>query len=148
MSILMDGFIYEAQIQQQRVIVAFLAQYVCRDEIDQALIHAMRKAQFGLYRIEAITTEYSEIQLKALVAEVDDATLTNFALAETAQPGMIIALRLLRLPDFTMGSGVFLPFVAVKEKRIVREWWKQQGLERYAHFFRLSRKEPIHADFV
>jgi hypothetical protein len=147
MSVLMDGLIYEEQVQQRQVVAAFLAGYTCRDEIDRRLAEAMRTARFGLYRIETVGAERAEIKLKALVAEATDTTLTNIGLAQTAKPGFILALRVLCLPELSMASGVFSPFAAGKEQRLVREWRKKQGLERYAHFFRLSRKEGIQTVF-
>jgi hypothetical protein len=62
--------------------------------------------------------------------------------------GQVLAMRLLRLPDITIATGVFFPFEAGRAQRVVREWRKQPGLERYANLFRLSRKEPITAVFV
>jgi hypothetical protein len=147
MTVLMDGLIYEEQVQQRRVVAAFLAGYTCRDEIDRRLAEAMRTARFGLYRIETTVAERAEIQLKALVAESTDTTLLNIALAKTAKPGFILALRALRLPEFSMASGVLFPFAADKEQRLMREWRKKQGLERYVHMFRLSRKEGIQTAF-
>ena len=147
MSVLMDGLIYEAQVQQRKVVAAFLAGYTCRDEIDHRLAAAMRTARFGLYRIETLVAERAEIELKALVVETTDTTLLNVGLAKTAKPGFILALRVLHLPEFSMASGVLFPFAAGKEPRLVHEWRKQQGLERYAHFFRLSRKEGIQTVF-
>lgn len=147
MSVLMDGLIYEEQVEQRKVVAAFLAGYTCRDEIDRRLAEAMRTAKFGLYRIETIEAERAEIKLKALVAEATDTTLINIGLAKTATPGFILALRVLRLPELSMASGVFFPFAAGKEHRLVREWRKKQGLERYAHFFKLSRKEGIQTVF-
>ena len=76
-----------------------------------------------------------------------DTTLINVGLAKTAKPGAILALRVLRLPEFSMASGVLFPFAAGKEQRLVREWRNKQGLERYAHFFKLSRKEGIQIVF-
>jgi hypothetical protein len=72
MDVLMDGLIYEEQVQQRKVVAAFLAGYPCRDVIDRQLVAAMRIARFGLYRIEAIIAERAEIELKALVAETTD----------------------------------------------------------------------------
>ncbi len=102
MSVLMDGLIYEEQVQQRKVVAAFLAGYPCRDEIDRRLAEAMCAARFGLYRIETIVAERAEIELKALVAETTDTTLINVGLAKTAKPGLILALRVLRLPEFSM----------------------------------------------
>jgi hypothetical protein len=46
-----------------------------------------------------------------------------------------------------MASGVLFPFAPGKEQRLVRAWRKKQGFERYAHFFKLSRKEGIQTVF-
>ena len=148
LSILMDGLIYETRVEQQKIVTAFLKQYTCKDDIDRQLADAMRQAQFGLYRIEAITRDHAALQLKALVAEIADVTITNVALSQSARTGMVIALRILRLPALSIASGVFFAFESVRAQRIVREWWKLQGLERYAHIFRLSLKEPIQTAFV
>jgi hypothetical protein len=148
LSILMDGLIYETRVEQQKIVAAFLKQYICKDDIDQQLADAMRQAQFGLYRIEAITSDHAAIQLKALVAGIADTTITNVALSESARTGMVIASRILRLPALSIASGVFFAFESAREQRVVREWWKFQGLERYAHIFRLSLKEPIQTAFV
>lgn len=147
MDVLMDGLIYEEQVQQRQVVAAFLVGYSCRDELDRHLVAAMHTARFGLYRIETIIAARAEIELKALVAEATDTTLINVGLAKTAKPGAILALRVLRLPEFSMASGVLFPFAAGKEQRLVREWRKKQGFERYAYFFKLSRKEGIQIVF-
>ena len=143
LSILMDGFIYETVIGQQTITSAFLNQYSIQNSIDRQSADAMRHARFGLFRIETITSSRAEIQLKALVPGISDATLTNVALSKTGHAGLIIACRVLRLPELSTTSGVIFPFKPVREQRIVREWQKQQGLQRYAHIFRLSRNEPI-----
>ena len=48
MSILMDGLIYEEQVQQRKIGASFLAGYICRDEIDRRLAEAMRTARLGV----------------------------------------------------------------------------------------------------
>ncbi len=107
MSILMDGLIYEEKIQQRKVVTAFLSGYVHRDEIDHLLTGAMLKARFGLYQIESTAPECAEIKLKALTGEAVDTTLINIGLSESAKPGLIIAIRILFFPEFSMSSGVF-----------------------------------------
>jgi hypothetical protein len=52
-------------------------------------------------------------------------------------------MRILTLPDFSICSSVFFPFVPGKELRLQREWQKKTGIDRYAHLFKLSRKESI-----
>jgi hypothetical protein len=59
------------------------------------------------------------------------------------ETGLIVAMRILTLPDFSICSSVFFPFVPGKELRLQREWQKKTGIDRYAHLFKLSRKESI-----
>jgi hypothetical protein len=42
-------------------------------------------------------------------------------------------------------TGVIFPFAASKEQRLMRSWWKKEGLERCTYFFRISRKEMFQA---
>jgi len=74
-----------------------------------------------------------------------DTTLLNVGLAEPVKPGFIIAFRVLFLPEFSMARGVIFLFASGKEQRLMRSWWKKEGLERYSHFFRMSRKETFQA---
>lgn len=143
MDILMDGLLYEEKVEQRKVIVGFLAGYTCKDEIDRQLARAMRNTQLGLYRIETVDAERAKIALTALLPEMMDTTMVNINLAKTAKAKAILALRILDLPEFSICSGVMFPFQPGKEQRLIREWWKKQGLERYAHFFKLSKKEEI-----
>jgi hypothetical protein len=133
LSILMEALVYETCVDQRKVIAAFSAQYPCDDDIDRQLAVATREAQLGLYQIEAIRKEEAQIALKALVAEATDSSLTNVALAASGCPGQVLAMRLLRLPDITIATGVFFPFEAGRAQRVVREWRKQPGLDEHEH---------------
>ncbi len=149
LSILMDCLLYEQKIDQRRVITAFLAQYSCTDQTQRLLSHVMQKVHFGLYSIQETDPAMGEIKLKALVApESVDTTLVNVFMAETATPGLIIAAHILTLPEFSIYTGICFVFVAEHEKRVVREWWKKSGLDRFANMYRLSKKEAIKTEFL
>jgi hypothetical protein len=69
-----------------------------------------------------------------LVGEAVDTTHVNVSFAETANPGFIIALRVLFLPEFSMVSGVIFPFATGKEQRLlIPEHGVWGAVERQMH---------------
>ena len=143
MPILMDGLIYETEMHQKTTVAAFLKQHTPSDDIDRLLMQGMLKARFGLYRVVWTVPERAETRLQSLIGEAPDTTLVNIHFSESAQSGLIVAMRILPLPEFSICSSVFFPFAAGKELRLQREWRKKQGIDRYVHLFKLSQKESI-----
>lgn len=145
--ILMDCLIYEQKIGQGNGMAAFLASYACVDETERLLAYALPKAKLGLYRVHDTQPERGELTLKALVADAKDTTLINRYFAYTAKTGLILATHIVQLPDFSVSTGALFLFPPKQEKRVVGEWWKKQGIDRYAHVFKLSRKIGIRVEY-
>ena len=145
MPVFMDGLIYETERHQQTTISAFLLTHPPGDDIDRVLSQGMRKARFGLYRVLWTQPERGETRLQSLAGGTVDTTLINIHFSESAIPGLIVAMRILPLPEFSICSSVFFPFAAGKELRMQREWHKKTGIDRYAHMYKLSQKESIRA---
>lgn len=145
MPIFMDALIYETMKHQQTTVSTFLKTYIPSNDIDRQLIEGMLKARFGLYRVLWTMPERAEIRLQSLIGEAVDITLINIHFSESAKSGLIVALRMLPLPEFSICSSVFFPFSAGKELRLQREWHKKKDIDRYAHMYKLSRNESLRA---
>lgn len=137
---LSDAMLYETSIGGLKTISAFFKENPPSGELETHLKVAMAKARFGLYRVESSNPENAETRLRGLVAEVPDLTLVNVALSETATPGLVLATRILPLPEMSISTGAYFPFEHAKEKRLIHDWWSKQGLDRYALFHKLYRR--------
>lgn len=137
---LSDAMLYESTVDGVRTISTFFKEHPPKDGMESEVRDAMSKACFGLFRVESANPEYGEVALRGLVAEVPDLILNNLALSETATPGLILATRVLPLPGLNISTGAYFPFEPEKEKRLVRDWWSKQGLERFALFIKLYRR--------
>jgi len=143
-----DAMLYETTIGGIKTISAYFKENPPLNDLEIEILPAMTKARFGLYRVESTNPINAEIRLRGLVAEAQDITLSNLALSETASPGIVLATRILSLPDLNMSTGAGLPFDASQEKRLVREWWSKQGLERIALFLKRHRRSGILIEHV
>lgn len=74
---------------------------------EMQLLQAMLTAYFSLFRIEAIQP-HRGAALRDLVTE-KTLDLLDLSLSETGMPGMILAGRIITLPEFTMSSGAMIP---------------------------------------
>jgi hypothetical protein len=140
MNYLSDALLYETTVGGVRTIGAFFNANPPDNDLDKQLRAAMVKADLGLYRVESTDPQQGEMFLRALVAGVSDSNVINIGLSATAFPGLVIATRVLALPEISMCGGAYFLFNPEKEKRLIKTWWTKQGIDRFALFRKLFRQ--------
>lgn len=85
----------------------YLAEGSPADAMEAELLEAMTASWFSLFRILEIRPHQGALLRDLMTGKSVD--LTDRILSETANPGVIVAGRMLPLPGFTMSSGILIP---------------------------------------
>ncbi len=118
-AILYDYCLYHYRRADKNPIERHLEQTPPAPESTEALLlRAMADSRFSLFRVEEIKPHQGAAVRDLLAGDTLD--LMDISLSETAEPGLILAGRILPLPDFNMSSGTLIPIPEpVYEEKIV-----------------------------
>ncbi|SMF93781.1 hypothetical protein SAMN02949497_1073 [Methylomagnum ishizawai] len=102
---------------------------------EAALLEAMGRSRYSLFRVEAIQHRRRGASLCDLLGG-ERFDLIDIALSETAEPGLIVAGRLLPLPGFAMSSGTLIPVAEPvyedKMRPVIRKYYPDPTAARPA----------------
>ena len=107
-AVLYDYCLHHYRRADKNVIQRYAEQSPPESGSDEALLlEALLSARYSLFRVEAVLPRQGVTLHDLLFGERLD--LTDISLSDTAEPGLILAGRLLRLPEFIMSSGTLIP---------------------------------------
>lgn len=106
--VLMDFAIYEYRAGGENSVERYLGGSAAKSADERTVLQAMLEARFTLVEVEAVVPEVGVQAVDRIYGE--PFLLADVGLSETAQPGLVIATRLLPFPTFTMTSGAPLAF--------------------------------------
>ena len=107
MSVLMDYCLYDAWSGQHNAVTRFLAKQPYAAGTDQALLlDAMSRARYSLFQVESVA-EGLGVNCRDILRG-DGGTIVDEGLGNTAIPGVIVAGRLVVLPEWSMTTGATL----------------------------------------
>jgi hypothetical protein len=106
-SVLMDYCLYDGRSGQHNAVTRFLAEQPYPAGTDQAiLLDAMSRARYSLFQVESVA-EGLGVNCRD-VLRGDGGTIVDEGLGNTAAPGVILASRLVVLPELSMTTGAGL----------------------------------------
>ncbi len=147
-SVLADFAFYEVLQHGHSLVRKYQADYGPSNELERGLLDAMVKAKTGLFRVEGVWKENGQLDMRSLVGDPSVFSLTDIQLSQTAQPGLIVFFRPLVLSDFSMTSGMAFVFAQELEPKLIKQWAKRSSAERFAKYFRLSKRSGIPTIFT
>ncbi len=110
-SVLMDYCLYDGWSGDHNAITRCLAQNPHPPDSDETLLlEAMSKARYSLYQVESIVEGLGVNALDILRG--DSLLIIDEGFSQTAAEGVIMAARIITLPDFSMTTGAALPIDA------------------------------------
>lgn len=150
-SVLMDYLFYEYWVNGQSLVNRYRETVGGQTPLEQELLAAMSGATTSLFRIEAAEPTTGVLYLTDLLTEGQSLTLMDINFSQTAQPGMLLFIRPIRLPNFSMTSGFAFVFPGAEEERLLKlaRHPHRQGpvppasARRYETLFKQSRRRGL-----
>lgn len=150
-SVLMDYLFYEYWVNGQSLVERYRETSGVQTSLEQELLAAMSGATTSLFRIESVESRAGVLHLTDLLNAGQALTLMDINFSQTAQPGMLLFIRPIRLPRFSMTSGFAFVFYGEEEDRLVKlaQHPHRQGAappasaRRYETLFKQSRRRGI-----
>ena len=126
------------------------------DSEETVLLDAMANSRTSLFEItETMPREHQLVYQDRLNPTMGKVSLTDVALSNTAQPGLVIFTRTLHIAGFNMSSGIGFLFkgdlknyLIKRHKAVMKKVPADSAdLRRYVAFFKLYRSEGLPATF-
>ncbi len=153
MDVLMEFALHELRRQGKSPVELYRREHRATDPVEEELLAALVKARTGLYQVERVVRRRRQLVLRSLLKDDVTLTLTNIGASRSGVEGMIFFLRPLRLPGFTMGSGVFFVFPEEVRGPLLVEWRRKRrgnlpnSALRFIDFFHLSQNLGIPVEY-
>jgi hypothetical protein len=147
LSVLMDFALHEIKWIGQNLVRRYQEEKGGQGKIETDLLEAMTKSRSGLFRIQQVWPRKSQMKLRELTGACHSLILTDVNLSRTSIDDTLLFLRVFELKDFAMTSGVIFVFRPQIEKKLMQRWEQGVPSERYAGFFRLSKRLGIKTQY-
>ncbi|ELY62734.1 hypothetical protein C492_07520 [Natronococcus jeotgali DSM 18795] len=116
-------------------------------ELERELLDAMVRAETSLFRVTEIDSSASQVVLEDVLGDETGIELTDRNFSRTAPPDILLFLRLVRLEDITMTSGLSFAFRPSTEEHLVSVYDqvlertnRPESMSRFIIFHKLNRK--------
>ncbi|MHC3439371.1 hypothetical protein ACYJ1Y_15100 [Natrialbaceae archaeon A-gly3] len=116
-------------------------------ELEQELLDALVRAETSLFRVTEINASASQVVLEDVFNGEDGIELTDRNFSQTAEPDVLLFLRLVRLEDLTMTSGLSFAFRPSAEEHLIsvynqvlEQTSRPESMSRFITFHKLNRK--------
>jgi hypothetical protein len=147
----MDFVLNDYQVGNKTLVQTFQAQVEKPELEEQTLLDAWAQAYTSLFKIKSISPSEHSLILDDLLNGNQNIKLLDFALSESAVPGMLIFVRLIPFQDGYITSGVIFAFVETKEAYLLKQYKYQakkvksnnEAIQRFVAFFNLNRTQGM-----
>ncbi len=143
LDVLMDYGLYEIPQGGQSLIARYASERGGGNRTERDLLEAMVKAQTGLFKVERVWEQRSQLNLREVVDGSRVLSLIDVGFGQSPVEGYIFFFRPIVLSKFTMTSGIAFVFPETMEQTLIKHWGQWKGSDRYARYFRLSKSKDI-----
>jgi len=124
-------------------------------EIERTVLEATIDADTSLFEIDAVDATDDRIVVTDILNGGEELSIVDINLSQTAEPGVLLFFRPVRLEEFTITSGVSLPFPGEHKDRLQTEYENRvkpadsqsASLERFVTFYDLYCEYGIHMQY-
>lgn len=116
-------------------------------ELERELLDALVRAETSLFRVTEVDPSASRVVLKDVLNDEAGIELTDRNFSRTAEPDLLLFLRLVRLGDLTMTSGLSFAFrpstkdhLIMVYERVLERTDRPESMSRFITFHKLNRK--------
>lgn len=147
-SVMQDFALNEYRINSKTAIEIYQEEVGAANEIEAEILAALILAQTSLFKVTAKFEEKGLLMLDDLLNAESNIELMDISFSETAVPGMLLFIRLVRGPAFNRSSGISFVFydepatIVRKYKNIYARIKPQRdSRRRFIAFFKLNKLE-------
>lgn len=120
-------------------------------ELEQTILEATLAADTSLFEVNEVSASDSRVGVVDLLNEDQRYSILDVNLSQTTAPGTILFFRPIRYEEFTVTSGVSLPFPSDKKEHLLEEYEQRVdrtdsqsvSRQRFVAFHDLYRKHGI-----
>ena len=150
-SVLMDFALNEYRVNNKNAIEIYREKIGWQNEIEKDILDTLLSSYTSIFKVTSISEAENALLLNDILNKKDNIELTDIAFSETAIPGLLLFIRLVRFKDFNMTSGVSFVFPGDSEGYLLRRYKKlsrkvksdSDSIKRFVSFFRLYKTDGI-----
>ncbi len=150
-SVLMDFALNEYRVDNRNTIEIYREKMGWQNEIEEDILDALLLSYTSLFKITSISKAENTLLLNDILNKRDNIKLIDIASSKTADPGLLLFIRLVPFEDFNMTSGVSFVFPGDLEEYLLRRYKKlskkvksdSEAIKRFVSFFRLNKTNGI-----
>lgn len=124
-------------------------------EIERTVLEATINADTSLFEIDAVDATDNRIVVADILNDGEEVSIVDINLSQTAKPGVLLFFRPVRYEEFTITSGVSLPFPGEHKDHLQTEYEdrvnsadsQSTSLQRFVTFYDLYRDYGIHMQY-
>ena len=133
MSVLLDRIVFDVPSGGKTIIAQYIKSKAQEEltDLEKELLSGMLRAWFSLFEVVSVYSRFSSLKLRDLLNPREEIRLIDLGISQTAEPGYLLATRLIPIRDWHMTSGIGFPFQPALKEQLL------QGLKRP----RLSSKD-------
>lgn len=143
----MDFALNDYQVDHKTLVQTFQMQANQLSQEEKNTLESWTKSYTSLFKVRSISPLENCLILTDLLNENQNITLLDFALSESAVPGILIFVRLIPFQDLYITSGVIFAFVEAKEAYLLKQYKYRarkvksdsESIQRFVAFFHLNR---------
>lgn len=148
LSVMMEYGLYEVPQDGRNLIQRYQAEKGGSNRVERDLLEAMSRAETGLFSVERVLEQKSQIDVQALTGEAGTLSFIDINFSQSLIPDVILFFRPIQLTDLVMTSGVCFAFPGKLERELVKRWNDLDGPQRYVEYFKQSKRKGIETMFM
>jgi hypothetical protein len=154
-NILMDFALREYKIKKQSTTEIYREKIGGKNEIEKEILDAFVSSYTSLFKIISISKTEKSLILNDILNMKENINMIDRALSKSAEPGLLLFIRIVPFKDFNMSAGILFAFYGELEKNLL-EKYKQlsnkvksdsDSVKRFVSFYKLSKTDGIQVKY-
>ncbi|MFZ3168731.1 MAG: hypothetical protein WA130_14035 [Candidatus Methanoperedens sp.] len=155
MNILMDFALREYKVNKQTTVEIYREKIGWENEIEKEILDAFISSYTSLFKITSISKSEKSLILEDILDKKDNIRIIDRALSKSAEPGLLVFIRIVPFKDFNMSAGILFAFYGELEKDILKKYKMlskkvrsdNESVKRFVSFYKLSKTNGIEVKY-
>jgi hypothetical protein len=155
MNILMDFALREYKVNKQTTVEIYREKIGWENEIEKEILDAFISSYTSLFKITSISKAEKSLILEDILNKKDNIRIIDRALSKSAEPGLLVFVRIVPFKDFNMSAGILFAFYDELEKDILKKYKMlskkvrsdNESIKRFVSFYKLSKTDGIEVKY-
>ncbi len=151
MNVLMDFALREYRVKKQTTVEIYQEKIGGENEIEKEILDAFISSYTSLFKIISISKAEKSLTLEDILNQKDDIKIIDRSLSKSAEPGVLVFIRIVPFKDFNMSAGILFAFYGELQKELIKKYKTLskkvksdiESVKRFAAFYNLSKTDGI-----